>query len=304
MASQSPTKPKIHLDRFTVLAPVPPFVDILLQKSSIGREEFPKITELAASYPDDPRMVEMVRKAGDASAKVPYLLDRGETPAAILDVLREIAAPHVERLKTLPEGVQAAVHTLLSINMVPSGYEKYGIPALLEIDRIQKEMTETLRAEMAHRSMAQEFHQVNHTALRLLDQEWAHIRKSDAPWPYAHTLPEQTGLQYIPIFYNDYLVGVREMCVIVDSPLAHELRSLTPRILQHPLPEDLTAPLTGSADWLLRVVGKIGRHFTRALLDILLKHLASRRILPGLKEYDLINYESQRAFRLFVESTP
>ncbi len=71
MADTEHRKHKVHLDRFTVLAPQPPFVDVILQSSQVKRAEFVKIAELAASYHNDPRMIEMVRKDGDASAKVP-----------------------------------------------------------------------------------------------------------------------------------------------------------------------------------------------------------------------------------------
>ncbi len=113
--------------------------------------------------------------------------------------------------------------------MVPTGYEEYGIPALLEINRMQKEMAQALRKMMEGRKMAQEFHEENLKALKLLDAEWRELRtKGRAPWPLVQSLPEQAQMQYVPIFYMKSVVGVREMCVIVDSPGALELRSLTP----------------------------------------------------------------------------
>jgi hypothetical protein len=304
MATLVHRKHKVHLERFSILAPIPPFVEILLHSSQISPGEFRKIAELAASYPNDPRMIEMVRKAGDASAKVPYLLEYGESRQSILETLREVAAPHVEHLKKLPDPVQATIHTLLSINMVPRGYEIYGIAALLEINQMQKEITETLRGFMVGRRLAQEFHENNQAALNLLDQEWRSVRKSNAPWPFVQSLPEHTQMQFIPTFYKDCLVSLREMCVIVDAPDAQELRDLTPRVLQSPLPEDEAAPATGSADWLLRVVGKVGRHFTRALLDIILQHLAAERIHPGIQNFDQINYEAHDALRSLIERSP
>lgn len=304
MSDSDHLKHKIHLHRFTVLAPDPPFVDVILQCSPVTLQEFPRIAELANSYPGDPRMIEMVRRAGDASAKVPYLLEYGETPKSILEALHEVAAPHVERLRKLPASLQATIHTLLSINMVPRGYEEYGIPALLEVNRIQREMTAALRGLMAGRKLAQEFHESNKTALKLLDQEWPNLRRRNTPWPYAQSLPERPAMQYLPICYMNYLVDVREQCVIVDSPGAAELRKLTPHTLQNPLPLDEPPPATGSADWLLRLVGKVGRHFTRALLDIIVKHLESERIRPSPQDYDRINYEAQEALRAFIERTP
>ena len=92
MANPQHHKLKVDLERFTILAPIPPFVDVILQFCLINRQEFIKIAELAASYPNDPRMIEMVRKAGDASAKVPYLMETGETPQSILEALREVAS--------------------------------------------------------------------------------------------------------------------------------------------------------------------------------------------------------------------
>ncbi len=231
-------------------------------------------------------------------------MDYGETPESILEMLRAVAAPHVENLKELPEPVQATIHTLLSINMVPRGYEAYGIPALLEINRMQKAMTETLRGMMVGRKMAQEFHENNQKALHLLDQEWPNIRKGAVPWPFAQSLPESTRMQFSPIYYKDWLVNVRELCVIVDAPDIRELKSLTPHVLRNPLPEDEMTPVTGSADWLLRVVGKVGRHFTRALLDIIVRHLEAERILHSAQYYNQINYEAQHALKVFIENNP
>ena len=304
MANPEHRKHKVHLDRFTVLAPVPPFVDVILQCSPIKRHDFEKIVELALSYPDDPRMIEIVRKAGDASAKVPYLMEYGESPHSILETLREVARPHVEGLNKMPVPMQATIHTLLSIDMVPTGYEAYGIPALLEIDRMQKEITAALRGMMAGRKLAQEFHENNKEALKLLDQEWHNLRKNNLPWPFAQSLPMHPQMQFNPIYQKKNLVSMRELCVIVDSPDAHELKNMTPRNLRKPLPEDEMAPVTGSEDWLLRMVGKIGRHFTRALLEIIVKHLEAEQIHPNSHDYDLINYEAQDALRSFTERSP
>lgn len=305
MADQFHPKHKVQLDRFTVMAPSSPFVDVILYSSQVDERDFKRIADLAESYPNDPRMIEVVRKAGDASAKVPYLMDSGETPKSILEALREVAAPHVASLKKLPSPLQATIHTLLSLSLVPTGYDEYGIPALLEINRMQKEMAQVLHGMMAGRKMAQEFHEENHKALKLLDGEWQDLRsKGRAPWPLMQSLPEQSQMQYVPIFYMKSVVGVREMCVIVDSPAAAELRNLTPPILQNPLPEDVEVPVTGSADWLLRKVGKIGRHFTRALLDIITQHLQAERIHLQARDYDRINYEAFDALRSFNERNP
>jgi hypothetical protein len=304
MADREHRKHDIHPERFTILAPIPPYTDVIVQCTTIGPQEFNKIVELAGSYPNDPRMIEMVRKAGDASAKVPYLLDYGETPHSILEALREVAAPHVENLKKLPGPVQATIHTLLSINMVPRGCEAYSIPALLEIERMQKDITQTLHGMMAGRKLAREFHEDNEKALNLLDQEWPKIRKDRMPWPHVQSLPEGSRMQYFPSYYRECLISLREVCVILDPPEARELRNLTPRVLQNPLPEDEMVPVTGSVDWLLRTVGKVGRHFTRALLDIIMRHLEAEKIHLGPHNYDRINYEAHDALRSFVESNP
>jgi hypothetical protein len=111
-------------------------------------------------------------------------------------------------------------------------------------------------------------------------------------------------MQFIPKYYEDNLVAMREICVIVDSPYAQELKELTPPVLQNPLPFDEPAPMTGSADWLLRVVGKIGRHFTRAMLEIIVRHLEAERINLSSLDFDRINYEAQDALRLFDERNP
>ena len=299
-------KHKINPERFTLLAPVPPFVDQILICCAVSRADFPAILKCASSYPNDPRLIEMVRKAGDASAKVPYLIDYGETPDSILETLREIAAPHIEHIQTLPDVMQATIHSLLSINIVPNGCEAYGIPALLEIDRIQKEMSASLHGLMADRKPAQIIHENNRRALRVLDEEWPTIRKNSRPWPVIQTLPEYATMQYLPIYFRDSLVGIREICVVVDAPDARELKRLTPPFLQSPLPEHIMPPSIGSADWLIRMVGKIGRHFTRALLDIINEHLQAERLHPHLssQDYEQLNREVQDAVRWYLDNKP
>ena len=200
--------------------------------------------------------------------------------------------------------MQVTIHTLLSIHMIPRGYEAYGIPALLEIDRIQKDITDTLHGLMAGRKLAQEFHESNEKALNLLDREWQNVLKGHVPWAFVQSLPQHAQMQYIPVYYENRLVAVHETCVIVNSPDARELKSLTPRVLQNPLPDDEMVPVTGSADWLLRVVGKIGRHFTRALLEIIVKHLEEEQVQLNAQNIDQINYEAQDALKSFTERTP
>ncbi len=304
MADQPHRKQKVQLDRYTILSPIPPFIDVILQNVPINRVEFQKIAELAASYPNDPRLVLMIRKAGDYSAKIPYLMETGETPQTILKALREAAAPQVERLNGLPDAMKATIHTLLSINMVPTGCETYGIPALLEINRIQKEMTDTLHSMMEGRKLAQEFHENNVSALQLLDKEWPNVRKEIAPWPVIQSVPERSQMQIKPVFFKDSLVTAHEVCVIVDPPNASELRSMIPPVLLDPLPEEVEVPHTGSVDWLIRKVGKVGRHFTRALLDIIVQYLQAERIQANRYNYERITYEAQGAFRSFIERNP
>ena len=304
MAAQEHHKPKFNTAHFHILAPVPPFVDVILQCNSITPQEFTKIARLASGYANDPRMIEMVRKAGDASAKVPYLMAEGETPHSILGKLREVAQPHVEHLRSLPAPMQATIHTLLSINMVPNGYENYGIPALLEIERIQREIVATLRSTMTGKKLAEQFHQDNKAALDALDRDWVHVRKGDSPWPFPQSLPDRPQMQFIPNYYKNCLVAMHEVCVIVDAPDGDQLRKLTPAVLRYPLPENEPAPMTGSADWLIRVVGKIGRHFTRALLDIIKTHLETKKVAVNVHNYDYISNQAQEALRAFVERTP
>jgi hypothetical protein len=305
MANPKHRQLTIDTRRYYVLAPIPPFVDICLQSAAIKPHEFSKIVDLADHYPDDPRMLEMIRMGGDASAKVPYLMQGGETADSILTTLREIARPHVERIESLPAPIQAAIHLLLSMNTVPKGYEIYGIPALLEIDRIQEDIVKTLHDLMNSRQLARDFHNGNITALQMLDQDWPRLREEKTSLWHKKLIPETAQMQYIPFFDKaDRLVSLRETCVIVDSPNVHKLQALTPPILQRPLPWNVPAPTTGSADWLIREVGKIGRHFTRALLDIIEAHLAAERVALDARNYDLINQQAQDALREFIEKMP
>ena len=113
----------------------------------------------------------MVRKAGDASAKVPYLLDAHQTPASILSTLREIAQPHVERLNRIPEPLRSTIHLLLSsIKASRAAARRYAITALLEIEQIQEEMVRVLRGLMSGRELAREFFDENVAALKQLDR--------------------------------------------------------------------------------------------------------------------------------------
>ncbi len=247
MEIPAPHKPITDTRNFTVLNPVPPFVELCLRPASISAREFAKLSHLAAAYPNDARLVEMVRKAGDASAKVPYLLEAHQTPASILSTLREVAQPHVERLQRMPEPLRATIHLLLSINEVPHGCEEYAITALLEIEQMQEEMVRVLRGLMSGRILAHEFFEENVAALQKLDGDWPRLRKEKGSQWHNYPLPDQPQIQYSPLFdAHDRLVSLRETCVIVDAPRAQMLKSFTPAVLQRP-----SAGLrAGARDWL------------------------------------------------------
>lgn len=305
MASQKQRRLTIDTGRYFVLSPIPPFVDIIFQSTVINKNEFSKIVNLAADYQNDPRLIEMVRKGGDASAKVPYLLEEGETADSILATLREIAQPHLEHMRSLSAPLQATIHLLLSMNTVPRGCEMYGIPALLEIDRIQGEIVTTLHNVMSSKQLAKDFHDHNIIALQLLDQDWPQLREKKSSLWLKNSLPERPQMQYQPRYGKaDRLAHLQETCVIVDAPDTHMLQLFTPRILQRPLPTDVSVPTTGSADWLIREVGKIGRHFTRALLEIIKVHLSDEQVALESRNYAHINQHAQDALREFVEKTP
>jgi hypothetical protein len=294
----------INTEHFSILNITPPFVDICLKFTAISAREFSKIAQLAADYQNDARLIEMVRIGGDASAKVPYLLDAGETPTSILATLREVAQPQVKRFQGLPDPLQATICLLLSINTVPRRCEAYAITALLEIDRMQEEMTQMLRGLMPGRQLAEDFYHDNMTALKQLDQDWPRLRSERSSQWHTQPLPEQPQMQYSPLFDNNRLVGICETCVIVDTPGAHILKRFTPAVLQRPLPETEPAPTTGSVDWLIRDAGKIGRHFTRALLRIIKTHLEAEQVALEAGNYDLINRRAQEALLEFVKKTP
>ena len=127
--------------------------------------------------------------------------------------------------KICPEPIQANIHTLLSVNTIPRGYEAYGILALLEIDQMQGEIIHTLRSLMAGRKLAMDFNNANITALKMLDEDWPKLRgQKNIQWLEAQTLPEQARMQYEPVFYDNRLVHLYERCVIVDSPQAQVLK--------------------------------------------------------------------------------
>ena len=305
MPATKPHKLSTDTDRYSILNITPPYVDICLQFVSISEHEFSKIARIAAAYPNDARLIEMVRNAGDASGKVPYLMDTGETPVSILDTLRDVAQPQAERLRTLPEPLQSTISLLLSVNAVPSGCEAYALAALLEIDRIQEEMIHRLRGLMAGRQLAREFHRQNLAALEQLDRDWPRLRSEKAIEWHTQPLPEWPQMQYYPVFdHNHHLVGVRETCVIVETPGAHTLKRLTPAVLQRPLPQSEPAPATRSVDWIVRDTGKVGRHFTRALLGIIKTHLEAEQVALEAGDPGLINRHAQEALLEFLNRTP
>jgi hypothetical protein len=295
----------VDTEHFSILHTAPPFVDICLQSTVISQREFLKIAEIAVGYPNDARLIEMVRLAGDASGKVPYLLEAGISPASILATLRDVAASQFEHFQGLPEALQSTICLLLSINTVPHGCETYALPALLEIERMQREMTQTLRGLMSGRQLAQHFHHQNMAVLEQLDQDWPRLRSETSSRWHTETLPYLPQMQYHPIFdYKDRLVSVLETCVLVPSPGAHLLRQLTPPVLQRPLPAPDLVPSPRSVDWLIRDSGKIGRHFTRALLGIIKAHLTAEQVEMEAGNYRLINRYAQEAIEEFVKKTP
>jgi hypothetical protein len=305
MSNQKDRPLVIDTKRFHVLSPTPPFIDIFLQSSQIKKHEFPKILEVVNLYQNDPRLIEIVRQGGDASAKVPYLMDKGETAESILTILRSIAQPHVDWIQNSPAPLRATIQLLLSLNVVPKGCEMFALPALIEIDRIQGEIVNTLQNLMQDRQLALDFKENNLTALRLLDLDWPHLRgEISVRWP-RKPLPETARMQFEPTFDKaDRLISLEETCVIVDPPDISKLQNLTPPVLRRPLPAYIPVPSTGSTDWLLREVGKVGRQFTRALVEIIKNHLAAEQIKLEARNYELINQQALDALREFIEKTP
>jgi hypothetical protein len=305
MSTPKDRKIKVDTDQFYVLSPILPFLDIIFQATHIHKQDYPGIVALTEKFQEDPRMVEIVNKCGDASAKVPYLIETGETRESILKTLRGIAEPHIEYLNHLPDNVQTTIHLLLSINVIPRGCETLGIPALLEIDRIQAEMIETLRRLMKDRKLAEEFHNDNRTALEMLDRDWPRIRKEKLSSFPGLLLPETAQMQYKPFFTKEGRLNyIKETCVIIDSPGTKILRKFIPNVLQDPYPANEPVPVTGSADWLIRSVGKIGRHLTRALLGIIKEHLAAEKIPLEKDNYELINQRALETLHNYVEKMP
>lgn len=295
---------KVHGDAYYVITSADPFVALMLHSLEISQADFDRIVAITAGYSTDPRLVEMVRHAGDASAKVPYLLDEAETPESIMQTLRAVAQPHVERLAALPGALRSTIHTLLSINTPPKGCAVWCIPALLEIDAMQRAMILTLRQHMAGRRLAGQFKADNLRALQRLDDDWHILRQKALPWVPATPLPEQSQMRFLPVIEKNRLQRLVEECVIPDSPHTALLQGLTPPILRRPLPEHVAPPATGSADWLLREVGKIGRHFTRALLDIIKKRLEAERLVLQAQDYERLYRQGIEALREFVNRLP
>jgi hypothetical protein len=305
MPSTEQRKFTVDTEHFSVLNVTPPFIDICLKFASIHRHEFSRIAELAAGYPSDARLVEMVRIAGDGSGRVPYVLDTGETQDSILATLREAAGEQLAYFQRMPEALQHTICQLLSLNQVPHGCEAYALTALLEIDLMQEKMVQTLRDIMSKRKLAQDFHSQNVAALKQLDQNWPRLRREKNIQWHTGPLPEKPQMQYHPLFdHRDRLVSVSETCVIVEPPGAQLLKRLTPPVLQRPLPAMNLVPSPKSVDWFIRDSGKVGRHFTRALLEIIKAHLKTEKVILDARNYDRINHSAQDALDDFVHKTP
>ena len=81
-------------------------------------------------------------------------------------------------------------------------------------------------------------------------------------------------------------------------------KRFTPGVLKRLLPETVPMPATGSVDWLNRNIGKIGHHFTRALVTIVKTHLEAERVALEAGNHDLIDRHAQDAFLEYVRRTP
>jgi hypothetical protein len=298
-------KQEIHVERYSHLKPSLPYLNLILNSISVNPQEYDRIEALTVKYPNDPRLIEMVRNAGDSSAKVVYLMDWNETPDSIQKTLRDIASPHIEHIRHEPDALRATIYTLLSLNTIPLGHEIYAIPALLEIDRIQGEMTARLHELKAGRQLSAEVHQANQEALQQLDAAWPELRKGKTTgWSGRQSLPRQAKMHHNPVFMEDRLIHVYEECIVLDSPGAQMIKMFTPPVLQRPLPECENAPATGSVDWLIREVGKIGRQFTRALIDLIKERLEAEHISIEEKNFTLINQQANDALRDYIETKP
>jgi hypothetical protein len=127
MPTTEQRKLTVDTEHFSILNITPPFVDICLQSTLISPREFLKIAQIVADYPNDARLIEMVRNAGDASGKVPYLLDVGETPASILPPFRKWA----NRASVFKICRTHSDHHLLLLSLaVPTGCEAPSPPRL------------------------------------------------------------------------------------------------------------------------------------------------------------------------------
>jgi hypothetical protein len=158
---------------------------------------------------------------------------------------------------------------------------------------------------MSGRQLAHDFHRQNMAALQQLDHDWPRMRSEKRAQWHTQPLPEQPQMQYHPIFdHSNRLVSVLETCVIVESPGARLLKRLTPPVLQRPLPTPELIPLPRSVDWLIRDSGKVGRHFTRALLEIIKAHLKAEQVELEASNYGLVNRYAQEALEDFVKKTP
>lgn len=296
---------KLKTKEYSLVNPTPPFVDVILRHADINRVEFDKLVNMAHGYRNDPRLVEMVRHSGDSSAKVAYLIDVDETQETILAELRRIAAPHVKYLNTLPEQMQTTIHTLLSINKVPTGLDLYAIPALLEIDRVQREMIAELKQKMAGRKLAEEYYKANVEALRELDEDWPHLHHGEISyWPKSMAVPESPRMNYEGFFEHDRLAHLFESCVIVQPPQTNDFVRFIPPVLRRPLPQSCPVPQTGSADWLIREVGKVGRQITRALLSLISQNLEREKIRLEASNYELITRKSRESLDEMISRLP
>jgi hypothetical protein len=287
-----------------VLSVRPPFNNCILELVDIDQSAFPSFESRALGYPNDSRLIDMVRAGGDASAKVPYLMSDTETPESILDQLKKIAQPHVEHISTLPEDMQSTITLLLTINAPPTGkdYRKLVIPALLELDRIQGEMTSKLHTLMEGRTLARVFHEGNIRALQQLDSRWPSIRENPINPFSQERFPMEAKTRYIPEVSNGKLAHIREESVIVNPPFIKALQFLTPDVLKRPLPQNVKYHI-GSIEWLIREIGKVGRHSTRALLDIVKERIEQERIDLSPENYANIAKRGMQALQEHIENT-
>lgn len=274
----------------------PPFVSPLLtaiRPDAIDEPMFDELVRRASPYTEKWLATNMVRQI-DMTGMTPYLIGTAVTPEDTLVTLLPLASEQLDRIGRFDDALEDEIFSSLWGG-------RTSIRALMELDRIQSDMTDTLKGIMKGHPEAEAFRAANLKAIKnaaggdVLPSPGGFL---DMLMPTrSFTWLERTpSVTYRPKFDEDgRLVDVSQRYSLPDIPAKGTLLAILPKAFRRDTPGVDTDPKTPIG--FLRRLGKVGHPLPRAIVGV----VAEAREQAARKRHQM---EADEAFRSWIESHP